>query len=362
MRGRIYSPSTRQFLTPDPLGRLGASPYSYVRNNPINWIDPSGFTEEDPEGGWYSGFAGLFGSVPVAAIDMSPSLVSHVVASVAAMDFPNGNDAPNSSGIPAGTGAAPMACSMPGEAGCLPSSGPPTPEESYARYTTPVELSLTLPTSRGMTRERSPELEEAEHEYDALLLELTASATADAGLDYVRELRTDPATRDPFAQALWGPFAAKYEAERLRLGVDLLLQGGLGSLGALARGAVAAEAAAPRAYSVAFEARLTARGIGKYGAHFTEANEQLLRAMADPDLAAALRQTLGANFEGSILSRSGSVLGRSPAGWTWHHVVDQPGVLQLVPQAQHAPGSAWQVLLHPGGRGRGGMFVWGSRY
>jgi RHS repeat-associated protein len=28
MRGRVYSPSTRQFLTPDPLGRLGASPYA----------------------------------------------------------------------------------------------------------------------------------------------------------------------------------------------------------------------------------------------------------------------------------------------------------------------------------------------
>jgi RHS repeat-associated protein len=120
MRGRVYSPSTRQFLTPDPLGRLGASPYSYVRNNPINWIDPSGFTEEDPEGGWYSGFAGLFGSVPVAAIDMSPSLVSHVVASIAAMDFPNGNDAPNSSGCPNGTGTAPRPCAAPGAAGCTP--------------------------------------------------------------------------------------------------------------------------------------------------------------------------------------------------------------------------------------------------
>jgi RHS repeat-associated protein len=120
MRGRVYSPSTRQFLTPDPLGRLGASPYSYVRNNPINWIDPSGFTEEDPEGGWYSGFAGLFGSVPVAAIDMSPSLVSQVVASVAAMDFPNGNDAPNSSGCPNGTGTAPRPCAAPGAAGCTP--------------------------------------------------------------------------------------------------------------------------------------------------------------------------------------------------------------------------------------------------
>ena len=141
-------------------------------------------------------------------------------------------------------------------------------------------------------------------------------------------------------------------------GTELAMAGVLGALS----GGLAAPAArgAPRAYSVAFEARLTERGVGTYGAHFAEANEQLLRSMADSELAAALRQTLGANFEGSILSPSGRVLGTSPAGWTWHHVVDQPGVLQLVPQAQHAPGSAWQTLLHPGGEG--GMAIWGRRF
>jgi len=36
------------------------------------------------------------------------------------MDFPNGNDAPNSSGCPNGTGSAPLPCAAPGAAGCMP--------------------------------------------------------------------------------------------------------------------------------------------------------------------------------------------------------------------------------------------------
>ena len=135
MRGRIYSPSTRQFLTPDPLGRLGASPYSYVSNNPLNWIDPTGFTEEDPGGAWFSDFDTLFGVVPSAAIDMSQTLVLQYAAVVAAMDFPNGNDAPNSSGCPNGTGTAPRLCAAPGQAGCSPEIGPPTAGEYDAHYT-----------------------------------------------------------------------------------------------------------------------------------------------------------------------------------------------------------------------------------
>jgi A nuclease of the HNH/ENDO VII superfamily with conserved WHH len=126
------------------------------------------------------------------------------------------------------------------------------------------------------------------------------------------------------------------------------------------RTATTAAEAAPNAYSVAFEARLTEQGIGTYASHFVEANEQLLKAMADPETANALKATLGADFEGSIVSSTGGVRGVSPAGWTWHHVPDQPGVLQLVPGVQHAPGSARQPLLHPGGVG--GMSIWGSLF
>src|SRR5262249_13331784 len=47
-RGRVYDPEIRRFLTPDPhvtdpLGGQSYNRYSYVVNDPINLVDPSGF-------------------------------------------------------------------------------------------------------------------------------------------------------------------------------------------------------------------------------------------------------------------------------------------------------------------------------
>lgn len=52
MTGRIYDPTIGRFLTPDPLPSNPAqseslNPYSYVWNNPLKWVDPSGFEEEE---------------------------------------------------------------------------------------------------------------------------------------------------------------------------------------------------------------------------------------------------------------------------------------------------------------------------
>jgi RHS repeat-associated protein len=51
MRGRIYDPAQRHFLTPDPLVSdplfsQSYNRYSYVLNNPLRYTDPSGFTKE----------------------------------------------------------------------------------------------------------------------------------------------------------------------------------------------------------------------------------------------------------------------------------------------------------------------------
>ena len=48
MRGRIYDPKVGRFLTTDPIVShpgFGQSwnPYTYVLNNPLAYVDPSGF-------------------------------------------------------------------------------------------------------------------------------------------------------------------------------------------------------------------------------------------------------------------------------------------------------------------------------
>lgn len=50
MRGRLYDPRLGRFITPDPfvtrLSPQGFNRYSYVRNNPLTLVDPSGFLAE----------------------------------------------------------------------------------------------------------------------------------------------------------------------------------------------------------------------------------------------------------------------------------------------------------------------------
>jgi RHS repeat-associated protein len=131
MRGRVYDPGTRRFLTPDPLARLDDNPYSYVRHDPLNWIDPSGFEPEAPGrryGAGASGFEfgfgadGFSGSAAYGGGASGSDVVEQVIVSMAnaAAQFPRGNDAPNSSGCPQGTGTAPRPCAGAGNAGCPP--------------------------------------------------------------------------------------------------------------------------------------------------------------------------------------------------------------------------------------------------
>ena len=92
------------------------------------------------------------------------------------------------------------------------------------------------------------------------------------------------------------------------------------------------------------------------GAHFKAANEALLTEMkASPGFASAI-EGLGIKVP---TSGAETALQRSPVGWTWHHLPDQPGVMQLVPTPQHQ-GGPWQALFHPGGVG--GFKLWGADF
>jgi RHS repeat-associated protein len=125
--------------------------------------------------------------------------------------------------------------------------------------------------------------------------------------------------------------------------------GGGGAATGVTKAARAAEGA--KAYSVAAEVAIPEVGAGTRALHAKAANAALAESMAPEAM-----EALGIKIP---RSSAGSILGESPKGWSWHHVPDQPGVLQLVPRAMHQ-GSAWQPLLHPGGVG--GFKIWGARF
>jgi DNase/tRNase domain of colicin-like bacteriocin len=134
-------------------------------------------------------------------------------------------------------------------------------------------------------------------------------------------------------------------------GVDL--SGGAADIAAQT---AVARTANGRFYSVAFEMRLSPSsypGVSR-GAHFQEANEALLRTMESDPQFAQMMQNAGVNLERT----AGGLAPRTPPmGLSWHHA-ESPGVMQLVPRAQHTPGSIFWDTLHPGGRG--GYAIWGQ--
>jgi RHS repeat-associated protein len=60
MRGRVYD-LARGISSRDPFAILDENPYSYVRHDPLNWLDPSGFSPEKP---WYEDVFGFIDSNP----------------------------------------------------------------------------------------------------------------------------------------------------------------------------------------------------------------------------------------------------------------------------------------------------------
>ncbi|GAB2884979.1 hypothetical protein GCM10027074_61920 [Streptomyces deserti] len=124
--------------------------------------------------------------------------------------------------------------------------------------------------------------------------------------------------------------------------------------GVNAAGQACACAAGPNAYSVAFEMTLDAADFGRSrNTHFRRANAALDAALqSDPSFAQAMEQLIPG--VGAAVSSTGGR--RTPGGWTWQHEPSvnaggRQGVMRLVPTFQHAPGSPWQPLLHPGGAG-----------
>jgi uncharacterized protein RhaS with RHS repeats len=79
MRGRIYDPKLGRFLQTDPIVSTPASgqswnPYSYVRNSPLNFTDPSGFVDSPPVDEFINDPAGRSLDEPIAAGRFRPRI------------------------------------------------------------------------------------------------------------------------------------------------------------------------------------------------------------------------------------------------------------------------------------------------
>ncbi len=110
-------------------------------------------------------------------------------------------------------------------------------------------------------------------------------------------------------------------------------------------------------YSVAYEMKLAENLYpkGSYYAHFKAANTSLANAMASDATFAKSITDLGIVIP---KSSTGSILGKSPANWVWHHDVGT-GIMQLAPKVQHSTGSIFWKTMHP--NGLGGMKIWGKK-
>ncbi len=77
MNGRVYDPVIGRFMSPDPVvTQIGDSqrgnPYSYVNNNPLTFIDPTGMSSYSPKPIDPCGVAGLWGFCGGGGRDIDP--------------------------------------------------------------------------------------------------------------------------------------------------------------------------------------------------------------------------------------------------------------------------------------------------
>jgi RHS repeat-associated protein len=73
MNARVYDPTTARFMSADPVlqnpyNLQSHNRYSYVMNNPLGWVDPSGNQADGPSGCWLDGTTTGSGGVPEVVV------------------------------------------------------------------------------------------------------------------------------------------------------------------------------------------------------------------------------------------------------------------------------------------------------
>ena len=113
----------------------------------------------------------------------------------------------------------------------------------------------------------------------------------------------------------------------------------------------------PAAYSVAYQMKLNPSDFGRSrSVQFNRANASLDSALQGDVEFADMMQQLIPGVQDSVSSVGGRA---TPSGWVWEHAssstaLGEQGVMRLVPEAQHTPGSNWWRVLHPDPGAAGG--------
>jgi RHS repeat-associated protein len=385
MNGRIYDPVIGRFLQADPIVQAphnaqSHNRYSYVVNNPLSFTDPSGFSSWTrfrdkwlkpiisiavawaigPIGFWsmQGGLAGaMMGNVAVgvssSGVVSTANFLSSVMAGFAAGGINGGNiqsalRGALTGGILQGFGdAIGSAMASSGAPAASPVGADVLSSTGAGRYML-IEPS-TIPLPREVPGGDLLETAATHQGNVARVFEqLEVSGCCKPWYSGIRDwYRSSVAS---FQSATVGDSFSKVIA-------GLPAAGAIASVSRVSNIAKGASTATPSAYSVAYRTTIPRTAIGTTidrGAHFSAANRSLEAAMAADAEFAQMMSALNVRLP---LNMS-----MSPNGWTWHHVYDMPGVLELVPRVMHAPGSAWQPLLHYGPGRSGGMAQWGKNW
>jgi large repetitive protein len=117
----------------------------------------------------------------------------------------------------------------------------------------------------------------------------------------------------------------------------------------------------PKFYTAVFQMKLDPSIFGKSrSVHFNRANKALDDALkSNPEFAAQMEELIP-GIEKAVSSVGGR---KNPEAWVWEHsssstAFGEMGIMKLVPQVQHTPGSIFWRIIHPDKGAAGGYSEW----